>query len=267
MGDADKFRWFVPSELGDESPDALLSGAIMRRIEIGLFLLVGLCALWNLLDVRTIRTGGPDLPTLAEVQGFFLRPSTVALWALVAITVIWLIARYLLTREPRFALAYEALILIVAAVTPLLSMEIAEVGLKQDKELRLSAYDCPGPAPEISESLTLADCSGYPVELGTFGLAGTDVARADDTQTREPTEIAGNTAMWNSLPSGRYVIHLLASIPGHDCSAHQQSIFALDTDLEISCLSSGDTSSAVIRLIYPDDAQNLRLAVYQEELE
>lgn len=161
----------------------------------------------------------------------------------------------------------RGLILIAAAVAPLLSIEIAEAGLNQDGELRLSAYDCPGPAPLAGESPTLAGCGGYIVKPGTFGLAGADVARADNAQPREPTKIAENTAAWKNLPSGRYVIPLLVSIPDYDCSKHQQRLFAIDADLDISCLGPRDTSSTVVRLIYPDNAQNLQIAIYREEPE
>jgi hypothetical protein len=262
MPDSAEYKWFLPSEHGDQSPDALIANRTMNRIDIALLAMVVVCTIWNFLGIREVRSGGTGLPTLATTDDFFLRTSTIALWSVVAITAAWLITRYLLTRETRFVLVWEGTILAIAVLMPLITMELAGFSLYGEAgELRLSAYECPGSPPAPDTPPNLSECSGYPIDSGIFRLAGEHPAAVTRSESRNPNEISMNTARWTGLPGGTYVLYLLVDTPGAGCVAGKPGVVAIDAAPEIECLDSGDT---VVVLEHPEDTPNLRMAVYPD---
>lgn len=257
MSDSADFKWFTPSEHGDQVPDALLTNRAMNRIDMALMGATALAIIWNLFDVRGATSDG-GMPSLAAANDFFLRPSTIVLWSVVIIAVTWLVVRYILTRETRFALIGQGLLLAFAALVPLLSAEMAGLGvLGPNTEMRLTAYQCEG-APPAEGNPNLSRCVGFPMVNGSIQMVGVNPA-STDTAIRAPDEIAANTARWGGLPAGEYAIYLRVDTPDAVCTSNWSPVVAIDADPEISCLDSGST---VVRLEHPDDTRNLRLAVY-----
>jgi hypothetical protein len=261
MPDSAEFKWFVPSEHGDQAPDALLTNRTMNRIDIALLAAGVVCTIWNVFGVRAVTSGAGDIPNLAAADDFFLRTSTIVLWSLVAMAVLWLVARFVATRETRFVLVVEGAILVLAALMPFLMMEMAGFSLTdQGGELRLTTYECAGAPPPPGSTPNLTGCGGYGLESGTILLLGAHPTSAD-SEGRGANEISLNTATWNGLPGGTYAMYLFVDVEGLGCAIDRPVVVAIDADPEIECLDSGDT---VVRVKHPDDSRNLRLALYPD---
>jgi hypothetical protein len=261
MPDSTRYTWFVPSRHGDQAPDARLTNRTMNRIDVVLLVVVVVCMIWNVLGVREVTSGDGGMATLAGASDFFLRTSTIVLWSAVTIAVSWLIVRLAMTRETRFVLVWEGAILALAALMPVLTIEMAGFSLSDPSdELRLTAYECAGEPPPTGNMPNLADCRGYRLESDTILLAG-EHPGSGDIAARIPTMISLNTATWSDLPGGTYAMYLLVDIPGRDCALDQPGVVAIDADLALECLDSGET---VVRLTHPDDSTNLRLALYPD---
>ncbi|HWV24762.1 MAG TPA: hypothetical protein VNZ58_11280 [Thermomicrobiales bacterium] len=257
MPDQTSFAWFVPSPHGDQDPNAFLSNRTMNRIDVSLMTVVVMCMIWNMSGLRNVRSIGT---TMDEAEAFFLRPSTIALWIAIGASIAWLLGRFILTRETRFVLFYEAAILFLAILTPLLMQEIAGFSIGEgSSELNLVAYACPGSAPPAGAATNQGDCAGFPIEEATFQLAASDPRENPAAVLTPADEISANTARWTHLSTGKYTMFLVVQSPDISCHDGVSTLQSLERDLPITC----DGEQTLITLRHPDDATHLQFVNYE----
>lgn len=261
MPDQTTFDWFVPSPYGDEDPAAPLSNRVMNRIDLALMLVVVVCVVWNMLGLRGVRS---VTMTMAEAQAFFLRPSTIALWIAVGVSLAWLIGRFVMTTETRFVLFYEGAILFIAILTPMVTQEISGFSIRRGPgELNLIALACPGAPPAAGSTMDRSDCRGFQIDESMFALVASDPRDNADQDLIRPVEITGNTARWRDLSTGEYTAFMTIDAPGVTCTDGVANVQAFGSGVESAC--DGDDVFLVVR--DPNGMRNMQIAIYEDARE